>query len=110
MELGTDVPPPQQSANSSNVNMKNIFRAMGVVFVPVAFTMPAGVLIYWTTTNIFGLFQRALFQSRAVQQFLGWPLPEDMPAAKPPAEVWKPLVFFSSLRLFVMETDRDFGI
>ena len=70
--------------SKSQVNMKQVFRAMSIVFIPVAFTMPAGVLVYWTTTNIFGMFQRLLLESRAVQQYLGWPMPEDMPAAQPP--------------------------
>eukprot|EP00752_Nemacystus_decipiens_P007761 g6935.t1 len=83
MELGSDMPAPQ-GAGKPKVNPKHMFRVMSVVFVPVTFTMPAGVLIYWTTTNIFGMLQRGLFELRPVQQALGWPMPEDMP--QPPEE------------------------
>ena len=83
MEFGTETPPPQADSSKPQINMKAVFRAMSIVFIPVAFTMPAGVLVYWTTTNIFGMLQRLLFESRAVQQYLGWPMPEDMPVAKP---------------------------
>lgn len=89
MELGGDVQAPQQNAKSP-VNMKLMFRAMSILFIPVAFTMPSGVLIYWTTTNVFGLLQRAVFHQRAVQQFLGWPLPEDIPVAKRPEVITLP--------------------
>lgn len=71
--------PSTQGAHKPKVNPKHIFRAMGVVFIPVTFTMPAGVLVYWTTTNIFGMLQKGLFELRPVQQALGWPMPEDMP-------------------------------
>lgn len=88
MELGSDMPVAQAGAKPQ-VNPKNIFRAMSIVFVPVAFTMPSGVLVYWTTTNIFGMLQRAVFELRPVQQALGWPMTEDMPQVKPetPREV-----------------------
>lgn len=78
MELGSDMP-TTQGAEKPKVDPKHIFRAMSVVFVPLTFTMPAGVLVYWTTTNIFGILQRGLFELRPVQQALGWPMPEDMP-------------------------------
>eukprot|EP00903_Cladosiphon_okamuranus_P015678 g14476.t1 len=77
MELGSDMPATQGA--EPKVNQKVMFRVMSIVFVPVAFTMPAGVLVYWTTTNIFGMLQRGLFELRPVQQALGWPMPEDMP-------------------------------
>lgn len=83
MELGSDMP-ATQGAEKPKVNPKHMFRIMGVVFVPVAFTMPAGVLVYWTTTNIFGMLQRGLFELRPVQKALGWPMPEDMPQPPKP--------------------------
>lgn len=72
-------PPQRDPSKPQPMNMKNVFRAMSVIFVPVAFSMPAGVLMYWSTTNVFGLIQRGAFAVPAVQKFLGWPLPEEMP-------------------------------
>ncbi|CAM9592759.1 unnamed protein product [Ectocarpus fasciculatus] len=85
MELGSDMP-QAQGPDKPNFNPKVMFRVMSVVFVPVTFSMPAGVLVYWTTTNLFGMLQRALFEMRPVQQALGWPLPEDMPPPAAPAK------------------------
>lgn len=64
------------------LDMKKIFRGMTFIFIPVAFTMPAGVLVYLCTNGVFGLFQRQLLNQRAVQQALGWPMPEDIAAAQ----------------------------
>ncbi|CAB1102814.1 unnamed protein product [Ectocarpus sp. CCAP 1310/34] len=89
MELGSDMP-AAHGPDKPNFNPKVMFRVMSIVFVPVAFSMPAGVLVYWTTTNVFGMLQRGLFEMRPVQQALGWPLPEDMPAPAAPADKKEP--------------------
>lgn len=91
MELGSDMP-ANQGADKPKVDPKLMFRAMGIIFIPVAFTMPSGVLVYWTTTNIFGMLQRGLFELRPVQQALGWPMPEDMPQPPAPPKTGTPEV------------------
>ncbi|CAN0403925.1 unnamed protein product [Hapterophycus canaliculatus] len=73
--------PVAQGGEKPKVNPKVLFRVMSVVSIPVAFTLPSGVLLYWTTSNIFGMLQRGLLEMRPVQKALGWPMPEDMPQA-----------------------------
>ncbi|CAM9872631.1 unnamed protein product [Scytosiphon promiscuus] len=78
IELGSEMP-VAQGAEKPKVNPKVMFRVMSVISIPIAFTLPSGVLLYWTTSNIFGMVQRGMLELRPVQKALGWPMPEDMP-------------------------------
>ncbi|CAN0442898.1 unnamed protein product, partial [Scytosiphon promiscuus] len=78
IELGSEMP-VAQAAEKPKVNPKVMFRVMSVISIPIAFTLPSGVLLYWTTSNIFGMVQRGMLELRPVQKALGWPMPEDMP-------------------------------
>lgn len=53
--------------------MKMAMRALAVIIVPVTMTMPAGVFVYWCTSNLFSLVQTAVLKVRGLRTVLGLP-------------------------------------
>lgn len=68
IELGTDGVSPQQQGQ-----MKKIFRGMAVLMIPLTYHLPAGVFVYWMTTNVFSLCQFALLKAPGVKTFFNIP-------------------------------------
>lgn len=71
-----------QPAGKLPFNMQHLMRAMGIMTVPISLTMPAGVLVYWTTSNVVGMLQRVFMDSVAVRRALDIPLVSDLPHSR----------------------------
>lgn len=53
--------------------MKNFMRFLAVALVPLTASMPAGVFVYWATSNAYSLFQSSLFKLGATRRAFGLP-------------------------------------
>lgn len=53
--------------------MKNFMRFLAVALVPLTASMPAGVFVYWATSNACSLGQSALFKLSATRRTFGLP-------------------------------------
>ena len=62
-------------------------RTAAVAFIPLAETIPAGILLFWVTSNVFALARGAVLRANAVRSALGIPLHSAVLALKhlPPA-------------------------
>eukprot|EP00123_Amoebidium_parasiticum_P018277 comp24157_c1_seq1/m.44006 comp24157_c1_seq1/g.44006 ORF comp24157_c1_seq1/g.44006 comp24157_c1_seq1/m.44006 type:complete len:418 (-) comp24157_c1_seq1:378-1631(-) len=69
LELGTEGVSNQQQT----VVMRNAFRIMSIVFIPVMASFPSALLMYWTTNNIFSLSQLAILRIPAIKKALNIP-------------------------------------
>lgn len=74
-----------QADPSKQQMMKNVMRGMGLMMLPITATMPSAVAVYWTTTNVFSIFQSALLRIPVVKDFFDIKLLVD-PAAYPSAQ------------------------
>lgn len=61
-------------AEDMKKKMKNLMRVVAVAIVPFTLSMPAGVFMYWTTSNIFSLTQTLVFKVPGVKKALGIPV------------------------------------
>jgi YidC/Oxa1 family membrane protein insertase len=61
------------STDPKSAQMRMAMRALSVAMLPISATMPAGVLMYWITTNTFGTVQGLLMKQSAVRQALNLP-------------------------------------
>jgi len=68
VEFGAEAQPPNPEQAE---RMKMFMRGMALLMLPVTVSMPSAVAVYWTTTNIVGLFQSALFRVPGVKSLLG---------------------------------------
>lgn len=50
-------PPTQPGANDAMASTQKVMKWMPVVFTVMFAWMPAGLVLYWTVSNIFGIFQ-----------------------------------------------------
>lgn len=53
--------------------MKNFMRFLAVALVPLTASMPAGVFVYWATSNACSLAQSTLFKLRATRRVFNLP-------------------------------------
>jgi YidC/Oxa1 family membrane protein insertase len=53
--------------------MKLFMRILGVGIVPFTLNMPAGVFMYWTTSNLFSLAQTSTLKISPIRKMLGLP-------------------------------------
>jgi len=53
--------------------MKNFMRFLAVALVPLTASMPAGVFVYWATSNACSLVQSTLFKVPATRRVFGLP-------------------------------------
>jgi YidC/Oxa1 family membrane protein insertase len=52
---------------------QSVLRSLPAVFLPVTFHLPAGVFLYWLTSNLFAIFRTTLLQFRSVRRLLRVP-------------------------------------
>ena len=65
----------ENAGNNPNANtMKWAFRLLGVSMVPLTASLPQGVFIYWTTTNIISVAVSQLLKNPGVRRVLNIPL------------------------------------
>jgi YidC/Oxa1 family membrane protein insertase len=65
------------SLNVQDKNQKRLLFIFPFVFVPVVINFPAGLLVYWITTNFFTIGQQLV-----IRRFMPKPEPHDFGAAK----------------------------
>src|SRR3954466_3240660 len=65
------------SLNVQDKNQRRLLFIFPFVFVPVVINFPAGLLVYWITTNFFTIAQQL-----AIRKFLPKPDPHDFEAAR----------------------------
>jgi YidC/Oxa1 family membrane protein insertase len=61
------------STDPKSAQMRMAMRALSIAMLPISATMPAGVLMYWTTTNTFGTVQGLLMKQSAIRKALNLP-------------------------------------
>ena len=69
-------------AVTSDSSQRTMMFVLPLIFVPIIITFPAGLVLYWITTNVWTLGQQYLIQR--VVPAPAAPTPEDVQAAKPP--------------------------
>jgi YidC/Oxa1 family membrane protein insertase len=67
---------------SADRQQRMLMLALPVVFVPIIIGFPAGLVVYWITTNVWTLGQQ--FVVRIVSPPPPQPTPEEVAASKPP--------------------------
>ncbi|KAI9351136.1 60Kd inner membrane protein-domain-containing protein [Zopfochytrium polystomum] len=74
----------QASSGSQARTMKNVFRFMTVIFIPLMASMPAGVFMYWVSSNFFTLLQFWILRQPTVRGWLNIPeVRKDLQAQQP---------------------------
>uniref|UniRef100_A0A7S2PFH8 Membrane insertase YidC/Oxa/ALB C-terminal domain-containing protein n=1 Tax=Leptocylindrus danicus TaxID=163516 RepID=A0A7S2PFH8_9STRA len=65
--------------------MINVFRALGIVMVPLTMNFPTSVFCYWVTNNTFSLAQTLMFKMDGFKKRFGiWDPPKPVPGAPEP--------------------------
>jgi len=72
VELGAET---GQSMAKQTALIKNIFRFMGVAFIPVTSTFQAGLLVYWAFNSFLSLAQMMIFRIPGVRKAFNLPKP-----------------------------------
>ncbi|KAJ3415859.1 Mitochondrial inner membrane protein oxa1l [Chytridiales sp. JEL 0842] len=76
MEFATET----NAAQSQSAAMKNVFRFMMIVFIPLTATLPTAVFLYWISSNLFTLAQFYILKQPKVREYLKIPqLRKDVP-------------------------------
>jgi len=52
-------------------------RLGAIAFIPVTMTLPAGVFMFWLTSNLFACCRALVVRQRPIARFLGIPVFED---------------------------------
>eukprot|EP00111_Clytia_hemisphaerica_P005721 TCONS_00016579-protein len=60
-------------ANDQAKTMKNVFRGMCVVMVPLTYHFPTAIFTYWFTSNILSLVQVGVMRVPGVKEYFGIP-------------------------------------
>lgn len=61
----------EQAESAQNATARTVLRGLSASMPVIAAWMPCGVLLYWTTTNVFSLLQSSLFALTPVRAALG---------------------------------------
>jgi len=77
METGGDMAGNNEQAKT----MKNVFRGLCVVMVPLTYKFPTAVFMYWVTSNFLSLVQVGVLKIPQVRTY--FEIPEPMPVVKP---------------------------
>jgi len=83
-------------ANPQMQTMKNVFRGMCFVMIPLTYTFPTAIFLYWMTSNTFSLAQVAVLKVPAVKNYFG--IPEPMTIHPTTDSVVKQGSFFENLK------------
>lgn len=60
----------------------NVFCGLGLFMIPVVYSFPSIIFVYWMTNNVFPLFLTVVFQSRPIRKYFGiWKLLKPVPGA-----------------------------
>jgi YidC/Oxa1 family membrane protein insertase len=70
------------STVTADKNQRMMILALPLIFVPIIINFPAGLILYWITTNIWTIGQQYTIQKLVPAPAL--PTPEEAAAAKPP--------------------------
>lgn len=62
-------------ANPQMKMMKNVFRGMCFVMIPLTYKFPTGIFLYWMTSNAISLVQVFAMKAPAVKNYFGIPEP-----------------------------------
>jgi YidC/Oxa1 family membrane protein insertase len=69
IELGSDQPRTEQTKN-----VRAALRTLAIAMIPITQSLPAGVFVYWVTSNLFSIVQILTLQrSTGLRTFLGFP-------------------------------------
>ncbi|XP_002169136.2 mitochondrial inner membrane protein OXA1L isoform X1 [Hydra vulgaris] len=60
-------------SNSQMVVMKNVFRGMSVLMVPLTYNFPVAIFLYWMTSNVLSLVQVMVLKVPGVMTFFNIP-------------------------------------
>jgi YidC/Oxa1 family membrane protein insertase len=80
--IGTQLISGLVMAVTADKNQRTLMMVLPFIFVPFVITFPAGLVLYWITTNVWTIGQQAVIQ-RLVPPPVH-PAPEEVAAAKPP--------------------------
>ncbi|KAK9881472.1 hypothetical protein WA026_016356 [Henosepilachna vigintioctopunctata] len=47
----------------------NLFRGFTIILIPICISLPSGLLVYWTTSSLYGLVQNFVLMSPKVKRF-----------------------------------------
>ena len=67
------LPDPNAMTVEQRQRMKNVFRAIAVLFIFLGRTFPAGLFVYWISSNFFTIIQQLLLRSPVVRRMLSIP-------------------------------------
>ena len=70
---------PDQGNDPQQMYMKWAMRGLGVAMVPLTYSFPAGVFVYWITTNVFSFGQMMTLKVPIIKKLAAIP---DMPQAR----------------------------
>eukprot|EP00794_Sanderia_malayensis_P018593 gene18593-20459_t len=69
IELGTEM----GISSDQMQKTKNLMRFMSLIMIPLTAKFPAGVFVYWLTSNFYSLGQISILQLPAVKKYLNFP-------------------------------------
>ena len=67
------LPDPNAMSIEQRQRMKNIFRGLALLFIVLGRSFPAGLFVYWISSNVFTIMQQLLLRSPAVRRALEIP-------------------------------------
>ena len=59
-------------------NVRITSRAIALAFIPVTSTLPAGIFVFWITSNIYAIIQTYILRLESVRRFLRIPLSREV--------------------------------
>jgi len=80
IETGAD---PGMAANPNANKMKNVFRGLCLIMVPLTYHFPAAIFNYWVTSNLITLGQALLLKQKNVRKYYGLPEKPFIPPVNP---------------------------
>ncbi|XP_028392757.1 mitochondrial inner membrane protein OXA1L-like [Dendronephthya gigantea] len=64
-------------SNPQFKNIKQVFRVMAILMIPITAKFPAAIFTYWLTSNAFSLGQMYFLRTEVVRRFFGIPKMQD---------------------------------
>lgn len=85
----------QGQPESTQKRTKMVMRFVSLAIVPFTMNMPAGVFVYWVTSNIFSLIQTSALKNKTLKTVLGLPDLTKANVTKEQELVGKPIKTFA---------------
>ena len=79
------LPDPNAMQEKDRQRMKLVFRGVAVLFIFLGQSMPAGLFVYWISSNIFTILQQMVLRTSWVRRLLGIPDVSVMAATQMPS-------------------------